>query len=115
MNANAPLAQLRSIDKPLWENLLSAAFEPVAPGNSAVVQALAACLLGSRKLAVQILRDGIEPHLMSHWPELRLHAARPCDHPEDGVGHNCCKDCGRDITWLGPDPHDWIHSDEQEE
>lgn len=34
------------------------------------------------------------------------HRPRPDDDPTPG---NRCKDCGRDITWLGPGMLDWEH------
>ena len=34
------------------------------------------------------------------------HKARPDDDPEPG---DRCKDCGKDITWLGPSYNDWEH------
>lgn len=36
------------------------------------------------------------------------HRARPDDDPEPG---DRCKDCGGDITWLGPGSADWEHAD----
>lgn len=37
------------------------------------------------------------------------HEIRPDDDPEPG---DRCKECGRDITWLGPSPvTDWEHCD----
>jgi hypothetical protein len=39
------------------------------------------------------------------------HDARPDDDPEDG---DRCKDCGEDITWLGPSQSDWLHVDDEE-
>lgn len=33
---------------------------------------------------------------------------RPDDDPEPG---DRCKDCGRDLTWRGPDPYDFDLSD----
>jgi hypothetical protein len=37
------------------------------------------------------------------------HEPRPDDMPEPG---NRCKDCGEDITWMGPSQHDWLHVDD---
>jgi len=37
------------------------------------------------------------------------HDARPSDDPEPG---NRCKDCGDDITWMGPSQYDWMHVDD---
>ncbi len=36
------------------------------------------------------------------------HDARPDDLPEPG---DRCKDCGENITWIGPGIGDWEHSD----
>jgi hypothetical protein len=37
------------------------------------------------------------------------HGARPDDDPEPG---DRCKDCGDDVTWVGPDARDWLHVDD---
>ncbi len=34
------------------------------------------------------------------------HTARPDDDPAPG---DRCKDCGREVTWLGPSMSDWEH------
>ena len=38
------------------------------------------------------------------------HPARPDDDPEPG---DRCKDCGKEITWVGPSQVDWLHVDTQ--
>jgi hypothetical protein len=38
------------------------------------------------------------------------HEARPDDNPEPG---DHCKDCGADITWIGPSQADWLHVDDE--
>jgi len=38
------------------------------------------------------------------------HEARPDDLPEPG---DRCKDCGEDITWMGPGWGDWLHVDDE--
>lgn len=37
------------------------------------------------------------------------HEARPDDNPEPG---DRCKVCGETVTWMGPGPADWLHSDD---
>jgi hypothetical protein len=39
------------------------------------------------------------------------HAARPDDLPDEG---DRCKDCGREITWIGPSDYDWEHAESAE-
>jgi hypothetical protein len=39
------------------------------------------------------------------------HRARPDDDPEPG---DRCKDCGKDVTWIGPTHADWRHLDESD-
>jgi len=36
------------------------------------------------------------------------HSARPDDDPKPG---DRCKDCGEQITWVGPSQYDWEHVD----
>jgi hypothetical protein len=60
--------------------------------------------------------DWLETHSRIEWwngmPVLNAydHPARPDDDPEPG---DRCKDCGEDITWIGPSvAHDWMHVDD---
>jgi hypothetical protein len=38
------------------------------------------------------------------------HDALPDDLPDEG---DRCKHCGKDITWMGPSPYDWLHEDDE--
>ncbi len=46
------------------------------------------------------------------WAEPYDHAARPDDLAEPG---DRCKDCGENITWIGPSVFDWIHLGEADD
>lgn len=37
------------------------------------------------------------------------HDARPSDDADPG---DRCKECGEDITWMGPADRDWLHVDD---
>ena len=38
------------------------------------------------------------------------HDPVPDDLPEPG---NRCRECGEDITWMGPSQYDWMHVDDE--
>lgn len=53
--------------------------------------------------------EGASLDELAYESEMPAHNARPDDDPEPG---NRCKDCGRDIVWIGPGPNDWQHEEE---
>lgn len=58
--------------------------------------------LGQTVDLMEALSQAADEHMESRWD----HAARPDDDPEPG---DRCKDCGDEITWLGPSHYDWEH------
>lgn len=72
---------------------------------------IAHALIGEfNHLADYAIKKGLAPHpLTDATVKVYDHDARPADDNQPG---DRCKDCGDDVTWVGPSSGDWLHVDD---